>query len=616
MKESNLEREERRAVSQKLTKLINDANEFPRVRDVVLNALVRLDEKINQLNSDGQGSIAEKYLLRPGKFVAFYLKGGNAFEACKDDGSDPLHLGNSDWDTQIVVNPWLPRAAQDAFYAEIEEIVLDEMRKTGIDVALALAPSGESPLLQIERIQIEGNNLPRNGDGTAALDKEFEVICDRIQTIRQIFDHDLLGLWTDDRREIGRQLTTYIGDQRSPYGVQPPSILLNDAIKPFALYRLGYTWHFKPTERLVQHPLVMQNGRLALAETRQELTSRPILMEILDITLPRRNTIEAISVWAEIESRHQLLPKTDQIQNLPLPSLSYHLRENLIMLCEIADETSRHRDKRRRREERIEEIYAHYLSMGREQDFRNMVNEMAGSKIAQITDPPTELIRKLMDNVRLRTVNAQSEYVHDLNTQVISATRQRIAAARFDQTARIDLFRIINMLAISFPRNPPLATAYSDDLALYESLKKDTHMDVKKLKFTGVDMAAVVRVEYDDLISLDPVQLSAELNRLVDTKDISIKFHSHNTLRTGGISYEVTLVIFRSSKIIAFITLTTASAAEAPFRNDPFRPSIRYASLLDMDEQRKAAAALTEDYVVRTRLAKQHDAICALLPSQ
>jgi hypothetical protein len=72
------------------------------------------------------------------------------------------------------------------------------------------------------------------------------------------------------------------------------------------------------------------------------------------VTLPRRNTVEAVEMWERLVTEHMKLDGikisiTHQgvtiTEKLPLPSLAYHFTEQALMLCEVAAGVSNSVDK-------------------------------------------------------------------------------------------------------------------------------------------------------------------------------------------------------------------------------------------------------------------------------
>ncbi len=96
------------------------------------------------------------------------------------------------------------------------------------------------------------------------------------------------------------------------------------------------------------------------------------------------------------------------------------------------------------------------------------------------------------------------------------------------------------------------------------------------------------------------------LMQMFSGKAIRVVRRGHVNFRQGGMSKEQTLVMFADDQAVACITLTTATASEAPFLPDPLVAGRRKASAVDLAKNRKLAAAVIEDYCIRNALANQH----------
>ncbi|WP_152248742.1 hypothetical protein [Xanthomonas maliensis] len=575
-----------------MTKRINDAARYPNVRSAVIQALGTIQDRIAAMCIDVQ----ERFMLRIDQPLArFYIKGGNAFTACMDllQGNDQ-HLfdsGSSDWDTQVAIDPWLPGSVQDALHAEIEDIVVDEMKKAGAIIAfeLSLLPVADSPLAP------QVHPIPRQQWNPHATDVGCLVKCDDPQTFRRVFERDRSGLSAYTSAEIVK-----VGDDTTP---SPPGIVLNDAIKPFLLYRLGYTWHATLIEGFADHIVS------------QPASPRGILMELIDVSLPRRDTVEAIAIWSEIERAHLTIANAGGQQErwqLPLPDLDYHLRENLLMLCEIASDPlalGAHKEGKRR--ERVAAIHAWYAANNQLAHFQSVLDGMAGTRVGAPGNDAATLVNALMASVRVRTIGAMPDYV---NGRPTDATRDRVMAARLGTRT------MINLLSTAFTAPVALSAAFSDDLLLMSTLAQNPYLAIDQLRFSGVDMAAVARVSHENLLGLDTAAFAQAVGHWLG-QNVRVLAQSHNTPRVGGLSYECTLVVFLDQqtppfdrKVLAFLTLTTATEAQDAFHSTPIDPGNAYASLLDIDSQRKAAAALIDEFVLRYLLSKQHEAIRTVLP--
>ncbi|WP_241896429.1 hypothetical protein [Stenotrophomonas maltophilia] len=140
MKESTPEREARRHISKQLTAQINNAQAYPDVRSVVVKALADIKDQLRSLSS----KVRRDYSLKPDEpLMFFYVKGGNALDALLERPAQPpptlFDFGRSDWDTQVVINPWIPIPAQDALHGGVEDIVIEVMLGAGLNIALEIS---------------------------------------------------------------------------------------------------------------------------------------------------------------------------------------------------------------------------------------------------------------------------------------------------------------------------------------------------------------------------------------------------------------------------------------------------------------------------------------------
>jgi hypothetical protein len=123
--------------------------------------------------------------------------------------------------------------------------------------------------------------------------------------------------------------------------------------------------------------------------------------------------------------------------------------------------------------------------------------------------------------------------------------------------------------------------------------------------------ARLTKREISDQISEDIQQIIVMLAK----STISVRSRGHNTIRPGGITYENTLVVFSDGRAIMCLTLTSANETEAPFHPAPNVPGSFYCSLSELANQRKLAAALIEDYTIRTAISSQYEVLKRLLPN-
>lgn len=649
MKEEHDQRSARRAMSAWLTTQINnvakpDGNTAtphpiatPAIRECVLSALQKIDTDIAQLNR----SLQDKYCLAPNRdLVKFYMKGGNAFECVRNPtGAEAKQYGGgtSDWDTQIIVDPWAPVPLQAIIYGLLEELVMNTMIEAGAEIASVAG----------EFVKETGN---RWTDERTTLDggkcSAYTLQYDDPQSLRRVFDQQRLGLWTNDQRRISDPNMSTQEQKRIP------GILLNDAIRPFILHRLGYTWHAK----LDQHePPVRQEN---VGDIR-----KPVLMELIDVTLPRRDTIEAVTVWEELAQGLIEIEKYDvgvkmpdgtnpshEPVKLPLPNIMYHLREIATMLCEIADGSSHHQDKLAKRFTRFKLIWDNG-DASQWQDIIHALSAMAGAsdgEMAKVIDrhtpfpkPNSTVTEKIKDHVKDEKQKEDILGNKDPAYRLARNLMDRIADSAASQEGCFDRKGHVSLtLPIRFDKEraqlrrwfddaikrlPPavaagiLEAAFSDDLVLIGFLEQNEYLSPSKIGFSGVFQAMMIRVatkvQVDVLLALFQTLLdSGSAGAQNARRKNSVRFRVYSVPRATGVTHESTMVVFNGGKAIAYLSVTTATRGEAPFRRDPVDPDLDYASLPEIAAQRKVAAALIEDYLVRQAISRQYEALKTLLP--
>lgn len=614
MQEIPLVRSIRRDLSRQLTAAINDAATYPAVRITVLQSLSTLWARLLSLKD----VLYQDLGLNPEQpLFYFYMKGGNAFECVINPGGPAVTQqggGKSDWDTQIVVDPWAPIPIQNHVYAVIEDLILDELRNCAVEIA-RWNPEITSP----DQLRSQ----------QSALLYLYEVTRDDPQTIRQVFDRNRTGLWLNTQRKLV---------ERSMPKAELPGMIFNDGIEPFLLYRLGYTWHAKP----IEWPTPLLPGQATGPQI-----ERPLLMELIDVTLPRLNTVEAVEVWEDLRSGHMQIDPIDVslqyqgttiTQSLPLPSLVYHFDEQVLMLCEVAAGVSKSVDKVARRFVRLTQIYNAGTPL-QQADYQARMAASAGIPVAQlpVRPPVVGAINALLTNngagADLAAAPGTPQYLA-VNMMYLVASRQ----LPYDGAQSLAGRQTIGlMIAGLLPPQTITDVGVSDDLALYSTIVRNGYISTDPFPGSGIDMAAWLRVRdaskledtahtlRDSLprwLANRATQANAPpltpLNQWITqtflNKAIRVELREHTTLRQPGTSREQTLVIFCDDRAVACLTLTNAITAQAPFIPDPLMPTVYLASVLDMSEQHKVAAATIKDFCIRNALAKQFNMLNRLFP--
>jgi len=392
-----------------------------------------------------------------------------------------------------------------------------------------------------------------------------------------------------------------------------PGISFNDSIQPFKLYRLGYTWHAAATTDLdvVEDPPKIE---------------RPVLMELIDVTLPRRNTIEAVAVWEQLEAGILgVTPVSVAVQpnppailaavSLPMPGIFYHLVEISTMLCEIADGSSRHPDKLPKRFDRFKKIMEMpeldqqrataglsalvgvpnitQVQPGQNGQVTNAIATYASAYLSS-TDSNILLARKIMDIV----ANRQPA---PIDPRVVLQERAKLS----------DFLESLAQTAAGYI----VSAAYSDDLVLLEFFNASKYIRTDLVKTSGLASCVAFRVtRYADLTEIG----RALQEQLQSQESVTVRSRQHNTVRPHGITSECTLVAFVNGRADICITLTNATLEEAPFHLAPVgqrtSKDTMYCAPAELASQRKVVAALIDDYSVRTAIANQYEILKELLP--
>ncbi|GAA6166878.1 hypothetical protein [Sessilibacter corallicola] len=617
-----------------------------RVRGEVLTALSKINDGLTLIN---QRLIEKEKLVDGREYICFYMKGGNAFD-CVVDPTGPKALkdggGSSDWDTQVVVDPWLPEAIQNTIYGLVEDTVLDVLNNAGIEIAKIAGDSindsfPEDFVKDIENLWSDKRNNIKGFDASL-----YTLSLDDPQALRKIYDRDKTGLWMNDSKRLANKTVKY------PKWI--PGMTFNDAIKPFVLWRLGYTWH---ADKSAGPP----GGAFKLNVD----INRPILAELIDVTIPRSNTVEAVEVWEHLKSNHisveeqtvnveygSALNKQSVSADLPLPDVFYHLSEILEMMCEIADGSSNHKDKLPKRINRFVEIWNQVPTkrdkikqmvlsrIGRDSigeliddelaEGRGVVNNLIDEYvIVTPTDKKWENLKKELaktDDIKLEYNIAKSMMAYVAETSVksqqdfddlgrVSTARLKTMSEAWQAFTKLEEVALLGEAAVKANYTETLYAANSDDLTLLDFIYENDYLTAKRIGFSHVDKAAIFRV--DNLMNLKVIagqylSLFQKWNAAV--KGSKVVAHRYYQIeKFGRYMNECIFVTFDSGKATSFITLTTGDASQVPFASAPNNLNKKYASIEDIGRQRKVAAALVEDYLIRTVLSRQYEAVKALV---
>jgi hypothetical protein len=629
MQEDPLVRSIRRDLSRQLTAAVNNSATYPALRLTVLNSLSTLSARLLSL----QNVLVQDLSLIPGQpLLYFYAKGGNAFE-CVIDPAGPAATqqggGISDWDTQVVVDPWAPIPIQNYVYAAIEDLVLDELRKCAIEIAKWMPEFPPTDELLCEPSQ-------------SGLVYRYRVTRDHPQTIRKVYDHNRTGLWLNTEQPLS---------EVSMPDAELPGMTFNDSIDSFVLLRLGYTWHAEP-------PGGADSQRPAQPTGPQ--IDRPLLMELIDVSLPRHNTIEAVEIWEKFhyklnQTRPFMItptPVSMSVQGtpspfiLPLPSLDYHFDEQLLMLCEVAVDISKSVDKVAKRFNRLTQIYSRPETTDDQQhNYQNLMAAKAGIPLAKLLIRPSAVAavdNALNNNGAAAVLAAAPGTANYLALSMMYYVANRVPTYPTTQTAQGR--QLLNMIIGQLlPIGAIREVGFSDDQAVYTMLVDCGCLSTDSFPRSGIDMAALFRVQdpsmLDDiaeklvnnlrkwllnrsaLAAAAPAPRSAFDEWVVKTfngKQIDVKSRIYTVPRPTGYSRERMILIFCDECAVGYLTLTSSVASQAPFVPNPLPLSPQLsrellASGMDMAEQRKVAAAAIDSFCIRYALAGQLNMLSRIL---
>lgn len=681
MKETDAQRNARRKIASWVTNKLNDTQNSAKarfMRDCVLRALGRINMNLTALETSVR---TDMKLKTTEPLVCFYMKGGNAYKCIMDNNARTVDGGgDSDWDTQILINPWAPEPVRQKLYAEIEELVLDEFKTCSNEIATGLyqgkASPAPAPLPGAPVVPVVGpDDFPAARDLNTlyqqALDAEYladaharnefkpairttlgnisignnMIKMDPEQTVRRIYDNEVIGLSFNDRLP----LVAPVNNALTPC----PGLLFNESIKPFSLYRLGYTFH------------VLDNNN-------ERVLPKLALGELIDVTIPKIHTIEAVEVWEDMMVSGHIEINQTQVNVgsyapvvLPLPSMQYHLAEMMLMLGEISDGSSHHLDKTHKRTRRMHDILDYTIPhavANQQADFDALNTKMlcaaagvsAESELKSSTTSTqqfTQLVnlrdptRNFTGGINLRVKNFMVNQMERAIVPIGGPLPVTFRHAKFNKYyvtksfSKIKDYRkeLVGIIPSSDPalklceliekaegvkvgslnKSGPLLLE-SGELALNERLDSSNIIEHLDIATTGIDCWKVLVCENDIQLQAVYGLISTGLSNIKDMSRRALTMSVKDYVRYDdrGIIREMFLLIKDpSSKIIGAISLVIGDAARsggsAAMLNTQ-KPHM-IATLSDIGRQRKLAASLIHDYTLKIKVSKQLEIIQSLI---
>ena len=363
-----------------------------KVRDEVLKGLMKLNTALCQLDEDwyeGLNNKGQKPDENP-RYLYFYLKGGNAYKGAnlRQQLDRPLEerrqgvevevfpevLGDSDFDSQVIINPSLPLSLQKEIIAHIEEISTYYLQETANNI---------SEVIEKEWVKPGNNNSSYNNtsrkEDMAQLVWQVLSSCKGNGLLKGQLHEENVPLQIQDAKTLIAALPSQTGvrldmlDANWSPGLWSPSVSINDSINPFIIYRLGYKWKVDEKWKVDNNfhdKFKYGNDQDIIA------LKKSFLMELIDVTIPRPGSLEASEMWRsffpvqeedvgfrKIKDENTLKVKSSidnatefQINEI-LPNLRYHMAEQLLMIGEVADESSRSGNKFWKRIKRSYQIW-------------------------------------------------------------------------------------------------------------------------------------------------------------------------------------------------------------------------------------------------------------------
>lgn len=569
-------------------------------RSAVLAALNELHQQLKEVDS----KVIKKHHLKASESITcFYMKGGNAFRyTVQGDGK-----GTSDWDTQVLINPWLPQPAINTAYELIEDIIMTSFKLLSEEISqlhyvyLSQQRRDVDKTSLSEIIMQRWHDYSKTDEAKAKLLDDYKIKELSQQSIRKVYSHDASDLWLDTSQPMR--------DNKSG-----PGMIFNDAIRPFVLYRLGYVWRAETTNKVKE-------------------INAPILMEIIDVTIPRKSTIEAITLWSNQKQKITLepvrLPNNAASVDLPFPDAMYHAKEQLIMLCEVADGTSNHADKMLKRFDRFAEVYTRFPEQQKSIETNIVKRLMQGFSV----DIEKEKIIKtismlgLSEDITVQLLNKyeknpQNRYAYGLAVTLMDNVVQRSSQASpnnddltFINIARSSLDTLKTRLSNTSRGHVDIENAaYSDDQALISTIKETDVIDTTKVKLANIDVMLIVRTNSKEAINACVTEYAQILASQNETGISGFDIAEHNNNQDTRLSYASTIVAKgKLGKVRICVTFVSSLSGESPFIYPYKGDSVLYANLADMANQRRVAASLIQDYVTQKALENQVDVISGLV---
>jgi hypothetical protein len=288
----------------------------------------------------------------------FYVKGSSALALLFEDNQVQHNIQQSDWDTQVVINPFLEPVAWYHGFRKLTDVLRKILLVAQADFSKVdgqfLLNVGNSAMHEIGMQKLAGiqspivpvKHQPCNDFILASSLLHPLQYLDNAQGVLKAYPDDQ---WADHLEEFYPFAATSFDPKLDD---PKAAIQMNFTIDKFYLFRLMVNFQCtapvgKPDAEYKFHA------------------------ELIDISVPRRDTVEALQQW--IHSRPRIIGSNNGI---PMPNHFYQLDEQILMVRENVAGTSSSKDKIKKRLSRGVLIAS---SMAQWQGVQELKIKLAGS---------------------------------------------------------------------------------------------------------------------------------------------------------------------------------------------------------------------------------------------
>lgn len=256
----------------------------------------------------------------PNEHFLFFVKGGTSLNLLKENFNALPHDSKwSDWDTQLLINPTLGIDIWYQYLKKVHEGLLSTIEKVQaawenissvdaiIQECMLKALSGKFP----NRLGFDLIIQPIQNNDVHELSSRFIHPAQLFDNARTVLDKEPQAHWNEKLEEYFPHITTGKGHFKKS------SMLVNLTIKDFYLYRIVIKYIVKG---------VNSKGEIGTGE---EFVTQ-FRGELLDISIPRRDTQEAMEQWSHVKGSIT----SHHATGIPIPDERYHYSENLKMMYE------------------------------------------------------------------------------------------------------------------------------------------------------------------------------------------------------------------------------------------------------------------------------------------